>query len=166
MTAQTFLTSDRQPALPPLGAGDIISVAHFGHAVDMAIFDLARGRQANMFASGNLRELTQILWTAGTQIVGQSRSAYSSTTTGFVRTVEQRGLPVELSHMFDEAIALARHSGFASTGNLSDDESRQLTDKLVELASLSLTAGGIPSTVESYEAEASQAMRTAALARF
>lgn len=161
MTTQTFLASDSLPATKTLSGSDIAAIHLFGHAVDMAIYDLARRGQTNSLACDNLRELSQILWAAGTQIVSGPPTTFSSSTRGFALTVEQRGDSEQPFNTCAEALDLARDCGYASTGNLNRVELTKLVNDLTEFAALSLTACGIPTTTESYNFHADSVMRTA-----
>jgi len=152
----------RPPPAPKLDAmpSDRAALARFGHAVDLAVYDIGIGRRSRA-DNDNVIALADIFTNASLEI-GETHVAPQSMTTttrGLLLTIQHRDGTIDMVAAEHTFAILARELRLASTGGLGRKPHRLLLHKLVELGSVSLSASGIPSTVATYGARTAATLR-------
>tara|TARA_R110002051_G_scaffold60546_9_gene110959 strand:+ start:69302 stop:69802 length:501 start_codon:yes stop_codon:yes gene_type:complete len=158
---QTQLTRPASSTEPEGKPSDRAALARFGHAVDMAVYDLDIGRRDRADAH-NLTALAEIFTSAALEIAESQihRDQMTTTTRGLLLTLQHRDPDLHTDDAELMFYTLADRLRNAAIPGTERKRRRGLVRQLVDLGSLSLAASGIASTPESYGARSAAAMRT------
>jgi hypothetical protein len=156
--------SRRQPRAARAAAkpNNNAALAHFGHAIDMAVYDMRvdhKSRRSNT----NLVALSVMLHIAALEI-SDTPESMSTATRGYVLTLLQRENSYDTVTAATLATTVAQQLTQAANGTLRRKALRLLNRELIEFGSDSLSASGVASTPESYIARSSEALRMSAFA--